>query len=231
VKSYIAIEMKKTFADHILAFNQSLHISAKLPEGVGVLNPFNQPEVFSLCAEFYRKYYNDFRPRTLLLGINPGRFGAGLTGIPFTDPVKLETICGIVNSLPKKAELSADFIYKMIEAYGGLESFYGKYYISSLSPLGFTMDGKNLNYYDSKALQTAATPFIVQSLKIQLDFGINREVCFCLGEGKNMAFFSKLNEQYGFFKTILPLPHPRFVMQYKRKHLAEYIKMYSDKLK
>ncbi|MFI5224347.1 MAG: DUF4918 domain-containing protein, partial [Nitrospirales bacterium] len=66
----------------------------------------------------------------LILGINPGRLGAGLTGIPFTDPLKLQNICGIENTLPKKAELSADFIYTMISAFGGPEAFYKKFYFS-----------------------------------------------------------------------------------------------------
>ncbi len=222
--------MNKTLADHILTFNRSLSIKAKLPEGVEVLNPFQHDDTFSLCKTFYRKYYSDQHSRTLIAGINPGRFGAGLTGIPFTDPAKLITKCGIENSLPKKAELSADFIYQVIDAYGGNEAFYNRYYFSSLSPLGFVMNGKNLNYYDNKELQTAVTPFIVHSLKTQLDFGLNREVCYCLGEGKNAAFFTTLNQRHGFFKEIIALPHPRFIMQYKRKKLAGYIQLYIDTL-
>lgn len=222
--------MNKTLADQILAFHRSLRIRAKLPEGVEVLNPFQHDDTFSLCETFFRKYYSDQNPRTLIAGINPGRFGAGLTGIPFTDPIKLITKCGIENSLPKKAELSADFIYQMIDTYGGNEAFFNRYYFSSLSPLGFVMNGKNLNYYDSKELQTAVTPFILHSLKTQLDFGLNREVCYCLGEGKNAAFFTTLNQRHGFFKEIVALPHPRFIMQYKRKMLAEYIKLYIAKL-
>lgn len=223
--------MGSSLADQIIAFNQSLRIQAKIPKGVGVLNPFQQAETSFLSAAFYQKYYGDSKPRTLIVGINPGRFGAGLTGIPFTDPIKLATKCGINNLLPKKTELSADFIYQMIESFGGPESFYRRFYFSSLSPLGFIMNGKNLNYYDSKELQTAVTPFIIQSLKTQMNFGLNREVCYCLGEGKNTAFFTAINLRYGFFKEIIALPHPRFIMQYKRKHLAAYIQMYIAKLK
>ena len=98
-----------TWADRILSFYQSLTITAKLPKGVEVLNPYANADTFKYCSAFYHKYYEDNEPRTLILGINPGRYGAGLTGIPFTDPVKLEMICGIKNNLTKKAELSADF--------------------------------------------------------------------------------------------------------------------------
>lgn len=218
-------------ADRILSFNKSLRITSKLPEGVGVLNPFKNSETFELCTQFYHKYYNDQLPRTMILGINPGRFGAGITGIPFTDPVKLQNICGIKNSLPMKAELSADFIYQLIASFGTPEKFYNRFYFGSISPLGFVKDNKNLNYYDEPALQKAIQPFIVKSITKQLDFGFNREICFCLGEGKNINYLNKLNAEKRFFKTIVPLPHPRFIMQYRRKRVDDYIQLYRSRLK
>lgn len=45
-----------------------------------------------------------FKFFTNILGINPGRFGAGTTGIAFIDPIRLENECGINNSFPKKVE-------------------------------------------------------------------------------------------------------------------------------
>jgi len=75
----------------------------------------------------------------------------GITGIPFTDPVKLEVL-GIANDFQKKRELSSDFVYQMITAFGGANKFYQTFYISAISPLGFTKDEKNLNYYDVKRL-------------------------------------------------------------------------------
>ncbi|MBX2967495.1 MAG: DUF4918 family protein [Cyclobacteriaceae bacterium] len=218
------------WADSIQSFNQALKIEAKLPKGVDVLNPFKEAVTAELSATFYRKYYNDNHNRSLILGINPGRFGAGLTGVPFTDPVKLEARCGIKNNLPKKAELSADFIWAMIDAYGRPEDFFNRYYISSVSPLGFTQAGKNLNYYDDKRLEKAVTPFIVDSIRAQLDFGLDVSVCYCLGEGKNFHFLQNLNGKYKFFASLVPLPHPRFIMQYRRKKLEEYIAFYTHKL-
>lgn len=219
-----------TWAQQILAFNQSLKIEAKLPKGVAVLNPFADAVTFELAKKFYSRYYNDTNPRTLILGINPGRFGAGLTGVPFTDPKKLEERCGIVNTLPKKAELSADFIWMMIDACGGPEKFFGRYYISSISPLGFTRNAKNLNYYDDKRLTQAIIPFAVNALREQIGFGLKTDVCYCLGEGKNMQFLTRLNEAHHFFKTLIPLPHPRFIMQYRRKKLDEFLMLYAGKL-
>lgn len=218
-------------ADRILSFNQSLKINSKLPTGVEVLNPFVNPETFALCKKFYKKYYDDDKARSLILGINPGRFGAGLTGIPFTDPIKLEQKCDIKNSLPKKAELSADFIYQVIESLGGVNKFYDRFYISSVSPLGFTKDGKNLNYYDIKKLQESIYDFILLSFRAQLEFGIKTDVCYCLGEGKNYTYLTWLNKENKFFKKIVPLAHPRFIMQYKRRYLNEYISLYTTQLK
>lgn len=216
-------------ATHILDFLKSLEIRAKLPAGVEVLNPYRNKKAFDLCTLFYDKYYYDEGERFLILGINPGRWGAGLTGIPFTDPIKLENHCHISNDLPKKPELSADFIYRVIEAYG-LNNFYRRFHFSSVSPLGFTKENRNLNYYDIKELQMALEDFIVGSLNKILSANISRKKCYCLGEGKNFTYLKTINEQNHFFDEIIPLSHPRFIMQYKRKALNTYLDDYLHKL-
>jgi hypothetical protein len=218
-----------TFADRILTFQKKLRLTIKLPKGVDAMNPYRERIVAQLCEQFYRKFYNDHEARTLILGINPGRFGGGITGIPFTDPVKLKML-GIENDLQQKRELSADFVYMMIDACGGAEKFYQKFYVSAVSPLGFVKDDKNLNYYDVKGLPELLEPFIIKCLKEQLAWEINKKICFCLGEGQNFKFVQKINQKYSFFKEIVPLPHPRFVMQYKRKRLDEFIAIYKEKL-
>ena len=117
-----------TFSDRILSFYQGLEIKSPLPEGVVTMNPYTDETSFSFCTQFYQKFYNDQNERSIILGINPGRHGGGVTGIPFTDPVKLEHYCNIPNPFNKKTELSADFIYRMIEEFGGPELFYAKFY-------------------------------------------------------------------------------------------------------
>jgi hypothetical protein len=219
-----------TFADQVLAFYKKLEIKEKLPKGVEILNPYQDASAFKLCAQFYKKYYNDTGTRIIIIGINPGRFGGGITGVPFTDPIKLEKICEIPNELPKKAELSADFIHAMMLEFGSLEKFYSKFYFNSVSPLGFTYQTKNLNYYDTPALLKSLEKFILQSLQTQIGFGINRKTAFCLGEGENYKYLKKLNDRENFFEALIPLSHPRFVMQYKRKHVQQYIDDYIVKL-
>lgn len=215
-----------TQAKKILDFYHTLSVPTALPDGVEVMNPYQNKKAAGLASQFYKRYYNDTNQRVLILGINPGRFGGGITGIPFTDPIKLEVQCGIKNDFEKKAELSADFIYRMIAAYGGVDAFYNRFYIGAVCPLGLTANGKNLNYYDTPEVESALRDFMVSSLKAQLDFPLYRERCFCLGEGKNFKYITRLNKEYRFFKNITPLPHPRFIMQYRRKKVEEYVGRY-----
>jgi hypothetical protein len=218
-------------ARRILEFYRQLELRTKLPRGVSFMNPYQDEQAFDICSQFYNRFYNDTNKRTIILGINPGRFGGGITGVPFTDPIKLQERCGIINPFPKKPELSADFIYAMIDVFGGPEKFYSSFLISALSPLGFVKDGKNLNYYDIPQLQQAVEPFMIDCIRKQLDFGIEQRVAFCLGEGTNFKYLQKLNSKFDFFQRIEPLPHPRFVMQYKRKHVKEYVDRYVEALK
>jgi hypothetical protein len=212
-----------SFSERVLKFYDELHIAEKLPEGVEIINPYQQDEVKNVCRTFYTKYYNDNSGRHLILGINPGRFGAGITGIPFTDPKKLSEECDIPNSFSQRAELSSEFIYLLIDAMGGPAHFYKHYFIGAVSPLGFLKAGKNYNYYDSAELYRALKPFIIKSLVEQIGLGITSRKCFCLGQGKNFEYMNRLNAELKLFDEIIPLPHPRWVMQYRRKSLDKYL--------
>jgi len=278
----------ETLADRIIGFNKSLEFRGTLPDGIRIMNPFRENEgVMDVSSAFYKKYYDDNAPRHLILGINPGRFGAGLTGIPFTDPKHLTTNCGIAYPGPMAHEPSSVFVYDMITAFGGEAAFYRQFYISAVCPLGFTnlstinlssseghesvflqdqtikdnesvfpikktlkgtayalrfggrldrkLDSKvrevNYNYYDSQELTRCVYDFIVENLRTQLSFGVERDVCFCLGTGKNEKFLRDLNNRYGFFERIVALEHPRYIMQYKNKRKEEYIAKYLEALK
>jgi len=45
------------------------------------------------------------------------------------------------------------------------------------------------------------------------------------------VFFIDIFKKHKFFEKIIPLPHPRFIMQYRRKQAADYIQSYVDTLK
>ena len=220
-----------TQASAILDFYAWLKPDFALPEGIAIMNPYADPGSSRLARAFYEKFYGDAHPRSFIFGINPGRFGGGVTGVPFTDPIRLQEKCGIPNDWKKLPELSSQFIYEMIDGYGGVEAFYGKFFFTALSPLGFTLDGKNLNYYDDKELLRASEPYMLDCIRWQLDRMPTFSTCYCLGEGENFKQFSRINDKHRFFEKIIPLPHPRWVMQYRRKKLGEYVDVYVDKLK
>ena len=62
----------------------------------------------------------------MILGINPGRHGSGVTGIAFTDTKRLNNDCGISFDEYVTHETSSVFVYEMIKAFGGPEKFYQK---------------------------------------------------------------------------------------------------------
>jgi hypothetical protein len=226
-----------TFAEQVIIFFEKLEYTGSLPKGISVMNPFKEnPKIMPVISRFYSMFYNDNLSRHLILGINPGRFGGGATGIPFTDTKRLAEKCGLTLRDLKTFEISSVFFYEMIDAYGGTEKFYSDFFISSVVPLGFTLENEagkqvNYNYYDNKKLTEAIYSFIVGSLEEQLQFGIERDICFCLGTGKNYKFLLKLNDELKLFGKIVPLEHPRYVMQYRSKQKQLYIAKYIEEFR
>ncbi len=226
----------KTFADKVIEFNSQLEYDAKLPAGIKIMNPFKtNKEILPISRIFYKRFYNDNNIRKLILGINPGRLGAGVTGIPFTDTKRLTEICRINIESFSTHEPSSVFIYDMIDKFGGPELFYSKYFITAVSPLGFVAQNKkgnwiNYNYYDSVEVITAMEPFILECIKTQISFGIDTSVCYVLGK-KNAGFVKLLNSREKLFKSIVVLDHPRYIQQYKSAYKNHYISDYLAKLK
>lgn len=220
----------ETFGEKIIKFYASLHLDVHM-KGITVMNPYQNTEVFSLNRKFALQFFHDTRKRIFLFGINPGRFGAGVTGIAFTDPVRLAGACHIPNALEKKPELSSVFIYKVIDAFGGPQRFYARFFLTAVCPLGFIKEGKNLNYYDLPVLRKKSIPFIVKTMHAQMRAGAETGACICIGEGENYRHFCELNGEHGFFSDVHALPHPRWIMQYRRKKEAYYVHMYTDMLR
>jgi len=193
--------------------------------GIELLNPYERVKVKQIVEEFYKKFYNDENDRLFMIGINPGRFGGGLTGIAFTDPAALRERCGIENNFGDRKELSSKFIYTLIEGFGGVDSFFSKVFLTALYPFAITNNGKNYNYYDARWLFDLLKNDIVENVQRQIKFGARRDFAILLGK-KNADYFSSINDEYGFFKKILVLEHPRYIMQYKLKQIDGYINKY-----
>lgn len=219
------------WSEHLISFYKNLEPPQDLPDEIEWLYPQKDPAVIKIVEQFFHKFYNDPAPRNIMLGINPGRHGAGITGVNFTGPKQLKEFCGIQHSFKPGTELSAEFIYEMIEAYGGVAKFYLNYFIGSVCPLGFVQHGKNLNYYDHRSLLQTIEPFIIINLNRLLALNYNRKTGFCIGGEKNFKYLLRLNEKYNWFDTIVPLPHPRFIMQYRRKQKEQFVQQYLQFMK
>ena len=194
------------------------------------MNPYDDEKMVRVQQEFCAMFYKGAKKRLGIFGINPGRLGAGITGIPFTDPKTLKEKCHIHSLDQTGGELSSEFIYTVIERLGGLPTFYRQFYLGSVCPLGLLSEKRNANYYDNTQLATLLRPWIAECMKAQIQMGLRTDAAVVLGTGKNARYFNSLNDQFSWFKEIHVLDHPRYIMQYKRKHVTGYQKIYRDLL-
>lgn len=221
----------KTIAEKIISFNRELNYTGTLPNGYGLLNPFAEnSEAMPVMERFYRKFYNDHHNRKFIIGINPSRHGAGLTGVPFTDTKRLDKVCGIQMQTVSSHEVSSVFMYDMIEQYGGVDKFYSRFYINSPFPLAIVKKNDqhkflNANYYDDNILFETVKPFMIQMLRQQITIGLDTEKVYVLGK-KNELFLNKINKTEKLFGQLISLEHPRYIQQYKSRCKNEYIEKY-----
>jgi hypothetical protein len=93
-----------SWAEHLISYYTGLRPPKKLPNDIQWLYPQKDPQTIKIVEEFFHKFYADDDERKLLLGINPGRFGAGVTGVNFTAPRQLVESCGIQHPCGKGTE-------------------------------------------------------------------------------------------------------------------------------
>lgn len=223
--------MSKTFGQRVIDFNRTLDFTDALPDGFQVLNPYmDNPETMVVMEQFYEKFYNDSLQRKFIVGINPSRHGAGVTGVPFTDTKRLESICGIPMHSAHTHEISSVYMYDMISEFGGAADFYKKFYVNSPFPLAIvrkTPAGKwlNANYYDDKNLFESVKDFMILSLRNHISLGLDTSEVYVFGK-KNAQFIQKLNEEAKLFGNLKVLEHPRYIQQYKSKEKQLYIDKY-----
>ena len=228
----------KTIAQKILAFNDTLKsASINLPEKCRLINPFagaNQQQIAQITQitqRFYRQYYHDNKRRFMILGSSPARRGTALTGVPFEDVNHLQKDTRISLDAFGANKRSSSFLYEVMEEYGGRQNFYKQFYMNFVCLLGIekiNLKGNwvNCNYYENAALKKCLHPFIIDSLRCQIDFNIDTSVCFCIGSGENFKFLTNINNKHRFFDTIVPLEHPRFIMQYNADRKEEFMQKY-----
>ncbi|SDX43844.1 uracil-DNA glycosylase family protein [Hymenobacter psychrophilus] len=217
------------FADRLAHFLLDFPLPPPLPDAVTAYSPYHEQGPRELFTEFARRYYAGNRPRVALLGINPGRLGNGRTGVAFTDGLAL-TAWGIAHKLPARREPSSEFMQAVVEAWGGPAAFYQQFYVGSLYPLVLLKDGRNYNYYDSPAITESLWPDMRANLQqLVAEVGLRQSAAVCLGR-RNAKFFQRFNDELGLFEQLYVLDHPRYLMQYQRRHLAENVAHYVEVL-
>ena len=225
-----------SIGQRIIAFNKGLQYTGSLPEGFAVLNPYlDNQETIEVMTAFYNMFYHDEAPRKFIIGINPSRHGAGITGVPFTDTKHLESDCGIRMHSARTHEVSSVFVYDMIAQYGGVEAFYKDYYINSPFPLAIVRRNAqgnwlNANYYDDPELFALTREYMIETLKKHIALGLDTQKVYVLGK-KNATFLEKLNKEATLFEKMVVLEHPRYIEQYKSKEKQLYIDKFITLLK
>ena len=146
---------------------------------------------------FNRYYYGKMIPKVVLCGINPGRFGAGKTGVPFMDFAILSKLIDGIES--KESERSAQFFAKIVQKVGP-ERFYRLFYVTNISWVGFMKDGRNLNFYD---LPKDAQKFVYEQFLFEMEY-VRPERIIALGRNvqKTIKEILAIEPDY--------LPHPNF---------------------
>jgi len=193
---------RTTVAERVLRFNEQLAETAlQLPPGFTLINPFSGPRrghVQEVTTAFYQRFYDDHRPRRLVLGSSPARRGTAVTGVPFADAELLASQTGIDIDGYAISRTSSGFIEDVIRRYGGRDRFYADFVMSFVCPLGVVRTNAkggevNANYYENKKLLESLRSFILDAMRRQLAFGTDASVCYCIGSGGNFRFLSKIN--------------------------------------
>ena len=229
------MEQEKAFSEKVIDFDKELgKVTLEIPKSYKIINPYsgrNKKQVLQLVKQFYGKYFNDNNKRRLILGSSPARRGSAITGVPFEDAQNLQKETGISIENFHVSNASSTFLNRVIDKYGGRTKFYSDFYLNFVCPLGISKinskgNSVNCNYYENKLLT-----FIISALKVQVEFGIDTSVCYCIGSGKNFQELNKINKELKLFKKITPLEHPRFITQYHPRDEEEYLDKYLRALK
>jgi uracil-DNA glycosylase len=174
---------------------------------------------------FFTRYYAQAPPRVALVGINPGRFGGGRTGLPFLDPPAVSAL--LDEHVPGAGERSARFLWEVIAAEGAGRFFAGVY-VTNLSWFGFLRDGTNLNL-DAlpESVQTAIEADFMRELALVRPRALIPLGTLVARRLARMQAAGTLKVQ-----VLDPLPHPRWCafpsrrgpcVQRYRQALAPYL--------
>ncbi len=129
--------------------------------GISILRDFL--DNWDTIQRFNRHYYKDGAPKVVLCGINPGRLGAGKTGIPLIDFASLSTMLPDIQR--QDSERSAGFFHEVIQSIG-TERFYRHFYVTNISWVGYQSQQRNVNY---DQLPSSAQDFVYQMFLSEME--------------------------------------------------------------
>lgn len=167
-------------------------------EGISILDDFL--ENWSNVKRFYAEYYGAHYPDTVLCGINPGRNGAGKTGVPFVD---FSSLSKLLDGIGRDDwERSAQFFFDIVQHFGA-RTFFRSFYVTNFSWVGYARRGVNVNYY--------ALPERVQVVTGNLFKYEMEQVC----PKRIISLSKRVHESVtncvdGSIETDLLLPHPNW---------------------
>ena len=166
--------------------------------------------------KYYERFYLTNFPKIVLCGINPGRLGAGKTGIPFMDFNSLSKIFPGINR--NDSERSANFIFKIIENFG-FDIFFKNFYITNFSFFGFIKGNNNLNYFKlpQEAIDIIFDYFVyeMEIIKPKYIISLSMDVFDSINSIKNLQNINKT----------FRLAHPYYCsfISREKKYLYEYL--------
>lgn len=189
-------------------------------KGIGILSAFKGNKEYII--EFHKKYIEPNNPKIVICGINPGRLGAGLTGIPFVDFKSLQEL--LPNVTNANSEKSSRFFYSIIQEFGA-DKFYKNFHVTNLSWLGFynIKSGRNVNY---DILPTPIAIFILEKFVEEMNL-VKPEIIVPLGNIVNFELINLVKKGRISAKIGNRLNHPAAIRAKKEEYLTalhQYLK-------
>jgi hypothetical protein len=192
-------------------------------EKITVLDGFYKN--FELVSRYYKTVYSNQKARVVLCGINPGRNGAGKTGIPFLD---FDSVSHLISNIDRNdKEQSAQFIKSIIDALGS-ETYYKSVYMTNISWFGFVKNNKNLNYYDlPESLPSIFTDSFIEEMNI-----VEPKIIVPLSQMVEKTLKQMKKEGKLQYPIASRLPHPYYcsIGQNAKKYKEVYLKKINNLL-
>ena len=171
-------------------------------------------------AAFSERYYGNSVPRIMICGINPGRLGAGKTGIPFLDFGSLSQLIPSMERLD--SENSAGFFFQVVKSFGA-ESFFKAFHVTNFSSVGYLKGGVNFNYHDlpQAALETVERNFLEEVRVVKPTHVVS------LGKEVHQSMRKLLPAG---IDCSLRLPHPSWIATYRSNDMDHWVLRYREAL-